>query len=307
MASAGYQVRDLQSTVARLEGRDAEAAKAAEVLKARVTLLEGSVRLLQGTQRCIAPQHACRQPAATDHVQASVLLAAADLIQLQQPYVRLVTTVHCRCSGGASNNCMIVAAGDLASQSLGAPRVSSAARAMQQQASAVRSQLAELTGGTEHASAAETSESSGRPAQGQQEDARDRLGSSMGTPQLPTHAQSIWPAFRPAMVLRGASVLASPLPEHVTASPRQQVQLPGAPQKGADAAETATSAVQHFSQAGAVAADSSRAPWDPVSSNELSTAQLVAEIEAHFHHAQQLLQRHRTPALSSHTHLSARA
>ncbi|KAK9806670.1 hypothetical protein WJX73_006436 [Symbiochloris irregularis] len=47
LASTGQQVKDLQSTVARLEGRDAEAAKAAEVLKARVTLLEGSVRLMQ--------------------------------------------------------------------------------------------------------------------------------------------------------------------------------------------------------------------------------------------------------------------
>lgn len=52
LGSTGQQVRDLQSTVARLEGQDAEAAKAAEVLKARVTLLEGSVRLLQSAWTC---------------------------------------------------------------------------------------------------------------------------------------------------------------------------------------------------------------------------------------------------------------
>ena len=46
--SPGWQIKELQGTVARLESRDAEAAKAAEVLKARVTLLEGSMRLLQG-------------------------------------------------------------------------------------------------------------------------------------------------------------------------------------------------------------------------------------------------------------------
>lgn len=57
LTTTGQQVRDLQDSVERLEGRDAEAAKAAEVLKARVTLLEGSVRLLQSTSTRMRMTH----------------------------------------------------------------------------------------------------------------------------------------------------------------------------------------------------------------------------------------------------------